>query len=90
MQATVPLGTTKQFTAEIPRKPNSKLKWEVIAGPGSIDETGLYRAPVTSPSTPATPHTAAAPEAPTHWHATIQVTALEMADATDLAVVTLV
>lgn len=90
VQAVVPLGKTQQFTADIPRKPGSKVKWELVAGPGSIDENGLYRAPATPPSTPQTPASDTNPEAPTHWHATIQVTSLEMPDAHDLAVVTLV
>lgn len=90
VKAVVSLGKTQQFTVEIPRKPNSKVKWELIAGPGQIDEFGLYRAPATPPNTPPTPAGEGDTSNPTHWHATIQVTSLEIADAADLAVVTLV
>ncbi len=68
-----------QFTAEVSREvENAKLKWEVIAGNGTIDEnTGLFKAPAT----------AATPPAP---HATVKVTLLGYNDVSDLAVVTFI
>ena len=75
-RASVDYGKTQQFTAEVPGKPGSHVKWEVIAGPGAIDGTGLY----TAPPPPA-------PPAPAKQYATIQVTSLEIPDAYDVAVV---
>src|ERR1700730_8228326 len=34
---TVPYGHTQQFNADVIRKPDAHVKWEVIAGPGAID-----------------------------------------------------
>ncbi len=78
-RASVSPGKTQQFAAEVPGKPGSKLKWEVIAGPGRIDESGLF-------STDPQPASAAA--APPKQYATVQVTSLEVPDAYDVAVVT--
>ena len=43
--ATVKYGARQQFGADVVRKPDAKLKWEVIAGPtgpvASIDDNGL-------------------------------------------------
>ncbi len=83
-RTSVGYGKTQQFTAEVPGKPDSKLKWEVIVGNGTIDSNGLYTAPPL-PS-PATPEAGAAPPAPRQY-ATIQVTSLEVPDAYDVAVV---
>ena len=44
--ATVRYGQTQQFTAEVARKPDAKVRWEVTAGRGTINaDTGIYRAP---------------------------------------------
>jgi hypothetical protein len=85
---TVKYGLKQQFTAEIARKPDAKLKWEVVAGRGGIDpDTGLFRAPDAPQPLPAAPATAASvvigPE-----HATVRVTCVDYPTATDLAVVT--
>lgn len=53
-RTSVGYGKTQQFTAEVPGKPESKVKWEVIAGPGTIDGSGLYTAPP-APAAPAAP-----------------------------------
>lgn len=76
---TVKYGGSLQFTAEVSRETDAKLKWEVIAGPpnATIDDTGLFRAPAA----------AANPPAP---HATVKVTLLGYTDVTDLAVVTFI
>jgi len=84
VKAIVHFGQTQQFQADVPRKPGSPVKWEVIAGPGNIDAKGLY----TAPAAAAAPAGGAA--ATTALHATIQVTSDEYPDAFDLAVVTLV
>jgi hypothetical protein len=100
-RTSVGYGKTQQFTAEVPGKPGSKVKWEVIAGPGSIDDNGLYTAPPapTAPAPPVAGAGAAAPAAgaagtpgatpatPSKQYATIQVTSLEVPDAYDVAVV---
>jgi len=78
LTVTVKYGQTQQFKAEVPRKPDAKVKWEVIAGPpgSSIDEnTGLYKAP------PA----ATVPPAP---HATVRATCVDYPDVSDVAVIT--
>lgn len=76
--AIVRYGQTQQFKADVPRKPGSAVKWKVMAGRGTISDTGLYTAPP-----------AAVAGAPVPEHATIQVTSDEFPDASDLAVVTL-
>jgi len=78
-QALVRYGQARQFGATVPRKPNSTVKWTVIAGGGTIDDKGLY----TAPAAPA------GVDPPPLQHATIQVTSDEYPDAHDLAVVTL-
>lgn len=75
--ALVRFGQTQQFKADVPRKPGSSVKWQVIAGAGTISATGLYTAPPAPPVPPAQPQ-----------HATIQVTSDEFPEASDLAVVT--
>jgi hypothetical protein len=79
-KAIVRYGQTQQFKAEVPRKPDSSVTWQVIAGPGTIDTNGVYAAPP-PPATPAGDGTMV--------HATIQVTSNEFPDAHDLAVLTL-
>jgi hypothetical protein len=76
--AIVRYGQTQQFKADVPRKPGSTVKWQVIAGIGTISAAGLYTAP---PAPPA--------ETTQQQHATIQVTSDEFPDASDLAVITL-
>jgi len=76
--AIVRYGQSQQFKADVPRKPGSPITWQVIAGPGTISDTGVYTAPAAAPAAPA----------PTQ-HATIQVTSKEIPEASDLAVVTL-
>ncbi len=76
--ALVRFGQTQQFKAEVPRKPGSTVKWKVMAGRGTISDSGLYTAP------PPPAEGTAPPE-----HATIQVTSDEFPDASDLAVITL-
>jgi hypothetical protein len=46
-KATVELGKTQQFTAEVVGKPDAKIHWEKITGDGTIDANGLYTAPAT-------------------------------------------
>lgn len=76
--AIVRYGQSQQFKAEVPRKPGSTVKWQVIAGIGTVSATGLYTAPAAAPAGTTQPQ-----------HATIQVTSDEFPDASDLAVVTL-
>jgi len=76
--AIVRYGQSQQFKAEVPRKPGSTVKWQVIAGIGTVSAMGLYTAPAASPAGTTQPQ-----------HATIQVTSDEFPDASDLAVVTL-
>ena len=76
--AIVRYGQSQQFKADVPRKPGSTVKWQVIAGIGAISEAGLYTAPAAAPAGTTQPQ-----------HATIQVTSDEFPDASDLAVVTL-
>ncbi|HUI85157.1 MAG TPA: hypothetical protein VL240_13085 [Candidatus Binatia bacterium] len=80
-QAMVRYGQTRQFGAVVPRKPGSSVKWQVIAGGGTIDASGLYTAPAAPAVAPGA--------APPLQHATIQVTSDAFPDAHDLAVVTL-
>jgi len=77
-QTIMKYGQTRQFAAVVPRKPGTAVKWEVIAGDGSIDANGSYTAPL-------------APEGvtpPPVEHDTIQVTSVEFPEAHDVAVVT--
>jgi hypothetical protein len=86
-QATLHVGQTQQFKAEVPRKPDAALKWEVIHGYGKIDPArGLYTADLTQGPAAG----AGAPPTPQFpLHATIQVTADEDPELVDLAVVTI-
>jgi hypothetical protein len=91
-KAMVRYEQTQQFKAEVPGKPGAKLKWQVIAGAGTIDGNGLYTAPKrpSPPGDSATANGDAAPaSAPPLAYATIQVTPEDFPDAHDLAVVTL-
>jgi hypothetical protein len=81
-------GKTVQFSADVPAKPGSPVKWEVIAGPGTIDANGLYTADAQQVAALLGPANAAGAPAP-HVHATIQVTSIEFPGASDLAVVTI-
>jgi hypothetical protein len=84
--ATVQFGKPLQFKAEVTRKPDAKLRWELTAGRGSIDpDTGLYQAP----SAPAPVPAPIAPAAPIREHATIKVSCIDYADVSDLAVINL-
>ena len=67
----------QQFIAEVARKPDAKVKWEVIAGPADakIDQNGLFTAPE-APSDPPAPH------------ATVKVSLVDFPDVSDLAVLT--
>jgi len=80
-QVLVRYGQQQQFKAEVPGKPNATVKWALIAGDGSISDSGLYTAPAAAPTGLA---------AGSHAHATIQVTSDANPDDTDLAVITLV
>lgn len=75
-QAIVRYGQQQQFKADVPGKPNATVKWAVIAGDGSISDSGLYTSPAAGPAV--------------HAHATIQVTSDDSPDNSDLAVITLV
>lgn len=77
-RAVVHCGQSQPFTADVPRKPGAKLRWQVVAGPGAITDAGVYTAPA-----------APAGAAPQPQYATIQVICDEIPDASDLAVVTL-
>ena len=45
-RATVGFGKTQQFTAQVPRKTDAAVTFQVVAGPGTIDaNTGIYVAP---------------------------------------------
>lgn len=96
---TVKYGQKQQFTAEVARKPDAKLKWEVVAGRGGIDpDTGMFRAPDAPQALPAQPaaprpdpdhpQPAPAPVVMGPEHATVRVTCVDYATVTDLAVVT--
>jgi hypothetical protein len=78
---TLKYGAQQQFTAEVTRKPDAKLKWEIIAGPtnpnASIDEKGLFKAP-------------SGPSDPPAIHATVKVSLVDFPDVSDLAVVTFI
>jgi len=94
-KALVRYEQTQQFSAQVAGEPNAILKWQVIAGEGSIDSKGLYTAPkrpVVTPPTGAPAPGAPAPApavVPPIAHATIQVTCDEYPEVYDLAVVTL-
>ena len=96
--AVVKYKTTQQFTATVDRKPEAKVKWDIIAGRGGIDpDSGLFRAP-DPPQAPApapaaapapTPAAAPAPVAlPTPEYATIRAVLVDYPDVSDVAVVT--
>lgn len=76
-------GQKQQFTAEVARKPDSKVRWEIIAGPSGpnvaiIDkDTGLFTSP-SGPSMPPAPY------------ATVKVTLVDYPDVSDVAVVTFI
>ncbi|MGA8763324.1 MAG: Ig-like domain-containing protein [Candidatus Sulfotelmatobacter sp.] len=78
---TVKYGQKQQFTAEVTRKPDAKVKWEVIAGPAAPDDaridenTGLFAAPARASAIPAP-------------HATVRATLVDYPDVSDVAVVT--
>jgi hypothetical protein len=89
IKVNVKSGGTQQFTALVGAKPGASVKWEVIAGYGTIDANGLYKADLTTGmAVPAGSPPAATPKPPVH--ATIQVTSDEFPNAFDLAVVTIV
>ena len=72
--ASLRVGQTQQFKAEVPRKPGATLQWEVTAGYGRITQTGLYTAdlsvgpaiprPAQGAPAPAPPQGAAGPAQP--------------------------
>jgi hypothetical protein len=77
---TMKYGEKKQFTADVPRKPDAKVIWEITAGPAApndarITDTGLFTAPA-GPSMPPSPH------------ATIKATLADYPNVSDVAVVT--
>jgi hypothetical protein len=81
-RATVGLGKTQQFTAQVPRKADAAVTFQVVAGPGTIDATtGVYTAPVTRPDN--------CPPG-SNIHATIQASTAAFPDANDVAVVTVI
>src|SRR5262249_2772628 len=82
VQATVKAGETQQFTANIPQKPGSGVKWEVIAGPGTVTSQGLYTAVAAAAAAAGGGGGAAAP-ALAGQHATIKVTSDEFPNAYD-------
>jgi len=87
VKATVKAGDTFQFTANIPQKPGSGVKWEVIGGPGKIDGNGVYSAVVAAAAAAGSPQPSLA--SLVGQHATIQATSAEFPNASDLAVVTI-
>ncbi len=76
-------GQKQQFTADVPRKPDAKVKWEIVAGPNPphiayIDsDTGLFTAP-DGPSMPPAPH------------ATVKASLPDYPGISDVAVVTFI
>jgi hypothetical protein len=82
---TVRVGTTQQFKANIPTNVGDQVKWQVVAGYGTINDSGLYTANLNAG--PAAAGQAAPPNPPVH--ATIQVTSADDPDMYDLAVVTI-
>lgn len=84
--ATVQFGQPFQFTADVTRKPDAKLRWELTAGRGAINaDTGFYQAP----AAPAPASAGAAPAPAAREHATVKVTCVDYADVSDLAVINL-
>jgi hypothetical protein len=79
--AAIKYGQKQQFTADVPRSPDAKLKWEIIAGGeagASINaDTGLFSAP-------------GAPSVPPAPHATVKVSLVDDPNVSDLAVVTFI
>jgi hypothetical protein len=86
VKATITVGKTQQFTAEAVGKANATLQWEVIAGPGKISPTGLYTAPATAAEAGIA---TGAVIAPSHVHATVQVSCEDFPGSLDLAVITI-
>lgn len=81
-RATVGYGKTQQFTAQVPRKTDAAVTFQVVAGPGTIDATtGVYTAPDKRPDN--------CPPG-TNVHATIQASTVAFPDANDVAVVTII
>lgn len=79
-------GAQQQFTADIPTNLSDKVKWEIIAGYGTIDpDSALYTADLTKG--PAAVAGAPAPNPPVH--ATVQVTSVDDPTVYDLAVITI-
>ncbi len=81
-RVTLGFGKTQQFAAQVARKPDAAVKFQVVAGPGKIDEnTGVYTAPDALPDNwpPGT-----------NVHATIQASTSAFPDANDVAVVTII
>lgn len=77
-KAVLALGKAQQFTSEVMGKADAPVRWEVIAGPGTITQDGLYTAPAVKPA-----------DATGHFHATVQVTSTDQPGSFDLAVVTI-
>lgn len=77
-RATLDLGKTQQFTAQVAGKPDAKVTWELVAGEGTLSEQGLYTAPAAKPA-----------GVTGHFHATVQATSPEYPGAFDLAMVTI-
>jgi len=81
--ATVQYGQSLQFKADVVRKPDARLRWELTAGRGSITpDTGIYQAPPAQVPAPAGQPTI-------REHATIKVSCLDYVDVSDLAVINL-
>jgi hypothetical protein len=87
--ATVQYGQPLQFKADVVRKPDARLRWELIAGRGAVGaDTGLYQAPL-APAPAAPGPVGAAPVPAVREHATIKVTCADYTDVSDLAVINL-
>ncbi len=87
MNPQVRYGSTQQFTAEVPRKPEATIIWELIAGPGALtSKTGSS----TTYNAPAAPAAAAAGGAPpAKEFATLRASIDGDPESYDLAVITL-
>src|SRR5205823_5709305 len=48
--ANLTAGLTQQFAASVTGTSNTSVTWAVIAGPGTIDASGLYTAPASIPT----------------------------------------
>jgi hypothetical protein len=48
--ATLEVTETQQFTATVSGSTNKDVLWSVASGPGTIDSTGLYQAPLSYPT----------------------------------------